>query len=243
PGSESGSRALSARPRFRCAIAPGTPDDPHLPARASTAEEPIAPVGFEAGNARARRHFDLLQDLSGLRVDSPQLALVPFPRRMPELTLHPGHARDEAVGFDGAQDGARIGIDLMDPATPILSDPERSLRPCEPGISTPARCGDGGQHAAGLRVDLVDPVLGNLKEVLAVKGRSRMRRDIDRSQHRSALGVDGFQLLAVRDPNIAAVVGDSVDAGGALERSILFDDVGGRSVHDPLSVALSWLSD
>jgi hypothetical protein len=32
---------------------------------------------------------------------------------------------------------------------------------------------------AGLRIDLLDAILGDLKQVLAVEGRSRMRGDID----------------------------------------------------------------
>jgi hypothetical protein len=65
----------------------------------------------------------------------------------------------------------------VDLALAVLPDPERALAPGEAGIAAAARRRDGGQHAAGRRVDLLDPALGDLEQVPAVEGRSRMRRD------------------------------------------------------------------
>src|SRR6185312_10774405 len=167
PGNESGSRAL------------GTADDPQLAAAAAAAEEVVTAVRLEARHADARRHLDLLQDFTALRVDLPQLTLVAFPRRVPELAVRPRDARDESIGLDGAQNRPGRRIDLMDLAGAILSDPERPFGPCQPRVAARAGRRNGGQYSAGLRVDFLDAALGDLKEVAAVKGRSRMCGDID----------------------------------------------------------------
>src|SRR5204863_9202084 len=57
----------------------GTTDGPHLSTPASSAEELIAAVGLQSRNVDSGRHLQNLQDLSGSRIDSPQIALVTFP--------------------------------------------------------------------------------------------------------------------------------------------------------------------
>jgi hypothetical protein len=42
-----------------------------------------------------------LENLSRPRVDAPQFALVTFPGAVPELSIDPGNAGDEAVGLAG----------------------------------------------------------------------------------------------------------------------------------------------
>ena len=76
----------------------------------------------------------------------------------------------------------------------------------------PPGAGIGLQHPTGLRVDLLDAVFGDLKEVPAVEGRPGMRGHVDRAQHLTAVGIDGLQLVAGCQPDVAAVVRDSVDA-------------------------------
>src|SRR5262245_23557437 len=75
---------------------------------APSTEEPIAAVGLESRNVHPRRHLQALQDLARPRIDPPQLALVPFPGRVPELPVHPGDAGDEAAGLDGAKNRPRL---------------------------------------------------------------------------------------------------------------------------------------
>ena len=70
----------------------------------------------------------------------------------------------------------------MDLPVPILPDPERPFGPGEPRVAAAAGRRDRGEHAAGVRIDLLDAILGDLKQVLAVEGRSGMRGDIDRAQ-------------------------------------------------------------
>ena len=156
----------------------------------------------------------------------PQLALVIFPGGVPELAVDPGDAGDEAVGFDGAKNGSGFGIDLMDLPVPILPDPERAFGPGEPGVAAAAGGRNGGEHAAGLRIDLLDAVLGDLKEVLAVEGGSGMGGDIDRALRLPARRIDGAQLVSGGQPDLLAIISDTVDAVDAGKGSILAEDFG-----------------
>ena len=90
---------------------------------------------------------------------------------------------------------------------------------------------------AGLGIDLLDAILGDLKQVLAVEGRSGMRGDIDRARHRPARRIEGVQLVAGRKPHLLTVKGDPVDARGARKGSIFPEDFGGGSFHASILVA------
>jgi hypothetical protein len=98
---------------------------------------------------------------------------------VPKLSIDPTHPSDEAVRFDGTKNRACIRIDLKDLPIPTLPDPERTFSPREPRVAAVAGRGDGGEHSATLRIDLLDAILGDLKQVLAVEGRPCMRGDID----------------------------------------------------------------
>src|SRR6266581_6924035 len=98
----------------------------------------------------------------------------------------------------------------MDLPVPILPHPERPFGPCEPRVAAAAGRRDRGEHSAGLWVDLLDAILGELKQVLAVEGRSGMRGDIDRAQRLSARGIEGGQLVSGRKPDVLTVVRDSM---------------------------------
>src|SRR5262249_34000422 len=139
--------------RLGAALRPA--DGPHLPTVSAAAEEPVGAIGFEPRHRRAGRHLEPLQHLARSRIDSPHVALVALPGAVPEFVLHPADPRDEAVGLDGAQDRPRLRIDLMDLPRPILPDPERPFGPGEPRVGAAARRRDGGEHAAGFRVDLL----------------------------------------------------------------------------------------
>src|SRR3546814_17772304 len=71
-----------------------------------------------------------------------------------------------------SSDLPRLRIDLMDLAIPVLPHPERPFGPGEPRVAAAAGRRNGGEHAAALRIDLLDAVIGELKQVLAVEGRS-----------------------------------------------------------------------
>src|SRR3954469_644546 len=81
-----------------------------LAGSAAPTEEPVLAVGFQARDVDARRQLQRFEHLAVAWIDAAQLALVTFPGGVPHLAVHPGHAGDEAVRLDGAQDlpGLRI---------------------------------------------------------------------------------------------------------------------------------------
>src|SRR6266567_4038599 len=205
---------------------PGRADGSHLPAASASAEELIAAIGLEPRHAHSGRHLESLQDLSRSRIDSPQIALVTFPGAVPELAVDPGDPGDEAVGLDGAKNRPCLGIDLMDLPVPILPHPERPFGPREPRVTAAAGRRDRGEHTAGLRIDLLDAILGELKQVLAVEGRSRMPGDSDRAHHLPARRIEGIQPVSGRKPDVLTVERDPIHPVDTRKRSILTDDLG-----------------
>src|SRR5262249_28352904 len=154
--------------------------------------EPIAAIALEPRNDQSARHLDPLEDLSRSRVDSPHIALVTFPGTVPELSVDPGDPGDEAIGLDRAKKRSCLGIDLMDLPVPILPRPERPFRPRAPRVTAAAGRRDRREQTAGLRIDLLDAISHDLKQVLAVEGRSCTRAwDIDRAQRLPARGIEG----------------------------------------------------
>src|SRR5260370_40461042 len=109
----------------------------------------------------------------------------------------------------------------------ILPHPERPFGPREARVTAAAGRRDRGEHTAGLRIDLLDAILGELKQVLAVEGRSCMPGDIDRAQRLPARRIEGVQLVPSSKPDVLAVKRDSMHAVGTWKGSILTDDLGG----------------
>ena len=109
-----------------------------------------------------------------MRIDSPHIALFAFPGAVPELAVDPRNPGDDAVGLNGAKNRPCSRIDLMDFPAPVLPHPQRPFRPREARVATAARRRDRRQHTAGLRIDLLDAILGDLPEVLAVESRTCM---------------------------------------------------------------------
>ena len=193
----------------------------------SSAEELIPAVGFKPGNVDSLGHVETLKNLAGSRIDSPQIALVAFPGGVPKLSINPGDTRDEAVGFDRAQNGTRLGINLIDLPSPVLSDPERSFGPRKPRVTTRSWSGDRGEHLACFWIDLLNAILSDLKQVLAVEGRSCVRGDIYRLHHFSARWVEGIQPVAGCKPDVLSVIAHSMHAISSGERTILLNDFSG----------------
>lgn len=146
-----------------CCVSFWPPHRSYFAARSAATIERIAAIGLKARNADARGHLQLFEDLARLGIDSPQFVVVPFPRAVPQLTLDPCDAGDETIGLDGAKNRSRLRIDLVNLAFPILTDPERTFRPCESRVSAIAGRGDGSQHFAGRRIDLQNAILAKLK--------------------------------------------------------------------------------
>jgi hypothetical protein len=63
-----------------------------------------------------------------------------------------------------------------------------------------ARRRDRREHTAGYRIDPLDAILGDLKQVLAVEGRSCVRGDINRAQRLPTRRIEGVQLVSGATP-------------------------------------------
>ena|ERR1700710_3032798 len=156
-----------------------------------------------------------------------QLARVIFPGAVPEFSVNPGDAGDEAVSFYGAKNRARLRIDLMDLPAPILPNPKRPFGPREPRVTAAVGRRDGGKHLTGFWIDLLDTIPGNLKQMLAVEGCSCIGGDIQRAQRRiCARGVEGIQLVSGSKPDMLTVIRDPMYAIDTRKGPIFTDDFG-----------------
>ena len=109
-------------------------------------------------------------------------------------------------------------------ASTCFSSPKIAFRR---SIRRPAGRRDRGEHTAGLRIDLLDAILGELKQVLAVEGGSCMRGDIDRAQRLPARRIEGGQLVSSRKPDVLTVIRDSTHVVDTRKGSVLTHDLGG----------------
>src|SRR6516162_4983919 len=125
----------------------------------------------------------------------------------------------------------------MDLPVPIPPHPERPFGPREPRVIAAAGRRDRGEHTATLRIDLLDAILGDLKQVLAVEGRSSMCRDIDRAHRLPARRIEGVELVPRSKPDVLTVKGHSMHVVDIREGSIFTCDFGGRLFHAPILVA------
>jgi hypothetical protein len=155
---------------------------------------------------------------------------------VPELAIDPGDPGDDAVGLDGAKYRPCLGIDLMDLPAPMLPHPERPLGPREPRVTAAARRRDRREHTAGLRIDFLDAILGDLKQVLTVEGRSCVRGDINRAQHLPSRWIEGVQLVSGGKPDVLTVKRNPIHVVDTRKGSIFTEDFGCRSFHASILV-------
>ncbi len=81
-------------------------------------------------------------------------------------------------------------------------DPQRAFGPGHAGVAAAAGRRDGVQHAAGRRIDLLDTVLGDLEQMLAVEGRAGMSGDVDGAHRLAACGIECVELVAGCEPDL-----------------------------------------
>src|SRR5262245_6370948 len=115
----------------------------------------------------------------------------------------------------------------MDLPVAILPDPERAFCPCQPRVGAAAGCRDRGQDMASLRIDLLNAILGQLKQIPAIEGRSCMRGDINRTQHLSARRIERIQRVSGSKPDVAPVIRDAVYVIDTGKRAVLTNDLSG----------------
>src|SRR5262245_46141572 len=121
----------------------------------------------------------------------------------------------------------------MDLPLAVLADPECALGPRESRVaSAAARGGNRGEHAAGFRIDLLNAIVGELKQVPAVERRAGMRGDIDRAQRVSACRIEGVQSVSSRIPHVLTVERDATDVVDTRKGSVFADDFRCGSTHE-----------
>jgi hypothetical protein len=85
---------------------------------------------------------------------------------------------------------------------------------------------DRGEHAAGLWIDLLDAIPGELKQVRAVEGHSGIRDDMDRAHRLPARRIEGDELVSGRKPDVPTVERHPMHVIDTREWSILAEDLG-----------------
>jgi hypothetical protein len=71
------------------------------------------------------------------------------------------------------------------------ADPERPFSPGKPRIPAISWGRYRAEHLAGTGIDLPDPGFGDLKQMLSVEGRSRIRGDIERADQFPGFRIEG----------------------------------------------------
>src|ERR1051326_6929764 len=162
---------------------PGLADGAHLAAGGAAAVEDSSAVALKTGHRNAGGHVELFEDFTRVRIYAAKLAFLGFQCAVPELAVDPGNARDESIRFDGAEDGAGPGVNLVNLAGAVLSNPERPLGPRQARVATVCGRGDGGDDLPRARIDLLDPGVGDLPQVFAIEGSAGLGGDGDLANH------------------------------------------------------------
>ena len=108
-----------------------------------------------------------------------------------------------------------------------MPDPKCPFGPREPRVTAAAGRRDRGEYTAGLRIDLLDAIFGELKQVPAVEGRSCMRGDVDRAQRPPARGIEGVQRVSGSKPDAPTVIRNAMHMLDPRKGSILSNNLGG----------------
>src|SRR5690606_7349252 len=143
----------------------------------------------------------------------------------------PCYPGDEAIGFDGAKDFPRFGIDLMDLLFPIYTYPKRSFGPCQPRFTAVAGRRNRRQNAAGVRIDFLNATIGDLEKVLAVKGLPGRCGPISCASCLPTHRVDDAQLVYGGDPDLPTVVRHPIHSSNAWGGAVFTEDLCFGSFH------------
>jgi hypothetical protein len=184
----------------------------------------IVTIGLKSGNVHPSGHLNSLKNLSSSMIDLPQITFIPFPSGMPQLSIDPRDSGHEAIGFDCAKDRACFGIDLVNLPCPILPNPESAFSPRKSRVTAVAGRRDSGENLTRLWINLLNAILGDLKQMPAVEGRSCMRSNIHRALQFAARRIEGIQPVSRCKPDMLAVIANSVHAVSSWEGAILPHD-------------------
>src|SRR4029077_11916384 len=97
--------------------------------------------------------------------------------------VDPGDPGNKTRGLDGTKNRPGLRIDLIDLPLLIMSHPERPFGPGEPRMTAAFRRRDRCQNLAGLWIDLLNTIIGDLIQMLAVKSCSCVCGDIHRADY------------------------------------------------------------
>ena len=151
---------------------------------------------------------------------------------MPKLSVDPGDPGYETVRLDRAKDFPGIGIDLMgifrSRYCPTHSVPSS---PTQVRSRDRRRARDRGKHTSGFRIDLLDAILSDLKQVFPIECCPGMRRDIDRAYSFAGRRIEGMQLVPGRKPDTLAVISDSMHLVSPWKGTIFTDYFGCGALH------------
>src|SRR5215813_10578429 len=150
--------------------------------------------------------------------------------------------RVPAVGLEARHRYAGRHVDLLQNLAALRIDsaqfafvgfpsavPQFTVDPGDAGDETVRL--DGAEDRAGLRIDLMDAIPGDLVQVSAIEGGSRMRWDIERAHRFPAHRIDLFQRVAGRDPDIGAVIADPMHMRDIRKGAVFADDCRCCSFH------------
>jgi hypothetical protein len=82
-----------------------------------------------------------------------------------------------------------------------------------------------------VRIDFLDAILGDLKQVLAVESGACVRGDVDRAQCLAARWIQGVQFVPGRKPDVLTVIGNPSNVVDTWKGSIFTEEFGGGSFH------------
>ena len=154
-----------------------------------------------------------------------QFALVAF--HVPCQSSPSTHVTPVTKRLDACEESPRFRDRSDGSSGPGTAPPRRPFRPREPGVAAASGSRDRGEHAARGRIDLLDAILGDLKQVPSLEGRSGMRGDVDRAHRRTARRIDGAQFVPEGDPDVLTVVRDAMHAVGTRKGTVLTNDLRG----------------
>src|SRR5271154_7002767 len=127
----------------------------------------------------------------------------------------------------------------MDLPVPILPHPERAFGPRKSRTGSLGRR-NCAEHAAGVRVNLLDAVARKLEQVATVERRSRMRGDVDSADLLPTFGIKCVEFVSRGKPDVLTVIGDPGDMFDAWKRAVFAKNFGCRSFHAPILAAREW---
>src|SRR5262245_24317259 len=93
---------------------------------------------------------------------------------------------------------------------------------------------------ASLRIDLLDAILGELKQMPAVERRSCPRRHDDRAHNRPGHRIEGVQLVSGSKPDMLSVIRNPMHLVDPRKRAILTNDFGRRPTHTSILITWQW---